>query len=137
MAKKTPPQPPINVPVEIAIKTAANVWEFISLIAYDRHFSEFRNPLADEWREKYIRPLESRESTDVFSLERSLIRKLEYGRYAVLSCKPEDLSVYQMCILVHGQEWADLYSAMLKNNIYAYMERRYDELRSIHCHSPG
>lgn len=118
--------------IEQALKTTNNLWDFIKAISYDTCFQEYRNPIADEWRNKYIKPLEvlpkhGYYNLNVFSLESELIYKLK--RHFPINCNPSDLSVYQMCVIVNGQEWANNYKSYLENNLVTYLSKQYKEMR--------
>ncbi len=124
----------VQMSINQALQSTDNLWDFIKAISYDTSFQEFRNPIADEWRSKYIKPLDALPkygyyNLNVFSLESELIYKLK--KHFPITCNPCDLSVYQMCIIVNGQEWADNYKSYLCNNLIKYIAEYYENIRGM------
>lgn len=113
-----------SVPLLEAARIAKNFGDFIKLIAYDTWGSEFRNPLADEYR-KVFDP--GRSEVPWHGNVENFCARLEKH----LEKKGIDISgmtMAQMCILVNGQEWTDRYELRLNTRCEDYMFQRYLEL---------
>lgn len=100
-----------------------NVESFIREISGDTYAPEFRNPIADFWRKKYIQPLSKGSkatfTTDVVAFERNLddVLKSKYGKDQLAN-----MSVQQKAEIVNGKKWADLYGDMLDNNLFKFQQ---------------
>lgn len=117
-------------PIEAAEK-AKDYSEFISLITEDRFVPACRNPLADEWRQLYIKPVSDLGPApgDIFADENRARFHLKMDK-GWSEEEIEALSVYEMFIALYGREYADAYKAMMHMNLYKYLRMRYDELRT-------
>lgn len=100
-----------------------NISSFIKEIAGDTYAPEYRNPLADFWRKKYIQPLKKESkaifTTDVVAFERNLDDVLE-SKYA--KDQLANMSVRQKAEIVNGKKWTDKYAEMLDNHIFKFQE---------------
>lgn len=124
---------------EEAIQKSSDFGEFVRLIGDGTQFSIYRNSLADEWRQIYLKPLEQPDTPDhkyfyshlnLFSLESEMLYRLR--RYFPLTCDPDDLSLAQMCAIVNGLKWSEAYREYLNHSLESYVFLRYEELRSQH-----
>lgn len=98
-----------------------DVNSFIREIADDTYAPEFRNPIADFWRKKYVQPLSKGSkatfTTDVVAFERNLddVLNTKYAKDQLAN-----MSVRQKAEIVNGKEWTDLYAGMLDNNLFKF-----------------
>lgn len=121
----------MNMPIEQAAKTALNFQEFIILIWRGGKANQLammeNTPLADEWREKYIKPLEGAAvyHADFLELDELLTKELQ-GRTPPVDTT--HMSTRQMATLVNGEEWAALYAESLANDVYKYSRQRWAQL---------
>lgn len=122
-----------NVPIAEAIKRAKDVNEFYTLIAYDTSFQEYRNPIIEEWRTKFVLPIKAKGPffggmLDVIRLNDHLCEKL-FGYNATQEQK-DSMSVYDMCVKVYGVEYAEAWKTYLDNsNHITYLIARYEEIK--------
>lgn len=100
----------------------------------DSGFGIYRNPGADEWRSKYIKPLEHEAYTKNISftsnpiqLEHRLDDKL-IGKYT--KTQLENMSVRQKSEIVLGKEWANKYNEMIQNPLTDYVQKYYQRTLS-------
>ena len=100
-----------------------DVNSFIREISGDTYAPEFRNPIADFWRKKYVQPLSKGSkatfTTDVVAFERNLDDALN-TKYA--KDQLANMSVRQKSEIVNGKKWADLYGDMLENNLFKFQQ---------------
>ncbi len=114
-----------------------NVESFIREISGDTYAPEFRNPIADIWRKKYVQPLSKGSkaafSTDVIAFERNLddVLKTKYSKEQLA-----DMSVRQKSEIVNGKKWADLYGDMLDNNLFKFQQDFFKAAKTAAPASP-
>jgi hypothetical protein len=105
-----------------------NINEFIKKIAEDDYAPIFRNPVADAWRNKYIKPLQSG-SKPPFSSDPGLMESNlnPYMPKKYTQSQLENMSVKQKAEIVNGKEWTKLYEEMLNNDIYKFQRNFYTQ----------
>lgn len=114
-----------------------DVNSFIREISGDTYAPEFRNPIADFWRKKYVQPLSKGSkatfTTDVVAFERNLddVLKSKYGKDQLAN-----MSVRQKSEIVNGKKWADLYGDMLENNLFKFQRDFFEAAKSATPASP-
>lgn len=111
---------------------------FIREISGDTYAPEYRNPIADFWRKKYIQPLSKGSkatfSTDVVAFERNLddVLKTKYPKEQLAN-----MSVRQKSEIVNGKKWADLYGDMLDNNLFKFQQDFFKSAKAVVPASPA
>ncbi|MHA1483117.1 MAG: hypothetical protein ACTSQA_06745, partial [Candidatus Heimdallarchaeaceae archaeon] len=145
--------PPVPTPVKPVVKAIPkeleplakearkykSAEEFVKAIATDTYAPESRNPLADYWRSKYVKPLEKMAndkgahfSTNVFQFESGLNDRFEFTEKLrqglskkELVKKLDNMSVQQKSEIVIGKKFTELYQEMLDNNLIKFQTDFY------------
>lgn len=121
-----------QVSVQEALEKTDNFNDFIKAIAYDTsQFRIFRNPLADEWRAKYIRPLQARGiyNLNMFSFEQDLLYKMR-EKYPMIYDPNDGLSMRDMIHILYDKETAILYNEYVGSSLELWVYNRYEELKN-------
>lgn len=123
----------MNVPIDEALRRTDDINEFYKLIAPDASWWWLDNPIADEWREKYCKPLESGKfsNLDVLELEDRLDYELNggYCRHYPYAGELKAMSVMEKAQMVNGVEWTAAYRERLRNPLQSYLADRWMQLR--------